>query len=147
MADTVDAADAAVQTTPDAPTDGRPAVPVVSGPLSDAGNDDEDSDDDPEYDVSDSESVSSDTSAVTLEEEGMITHLFESSYVGPNVLPKYHSRINPLDYDRCSSRELKSFVKARGLIDPFPQGLTLKWFYLRVLEQVVLTELRAPPLR
>lgn len=38
-------------------------------------------------------------------------------------------------YDSSSSAELRRFIKDRMLTDPYPQGRTLKYFYLRVLER------------
>lgn len=40
-----------------------------------------------------------------------------------------------MDYDLITPKELKTFVLQRGLADPYPSGTTLKYFYLRVLEQ------------
>ncbi|KAK4543430.1 hypothetical protein LTR36_005573 [Oleoguttula mirabilis] len=127
-----DMADTAVQATTRVPADAQQseAAPVVPAPLSDT----EDDDDGYETDYSD-ESDCSEASMVTLEQEGMITNTFESSYVGRQKLRKYHWYIDTLEYDRCSSRELKSFVVGRGLEDPYPAGITLKWFYIRVLEK------------
>lgn len=38
-------------------------------------------------------------------------------------------------YDAASVFELRQYVRERGLCDPYPEGLTLKYFYIRVLEQ------------
>lgn len=56
----------------------------------------------------------------------------ESSYL------KLHNRCRSyvLRYERCSPNQLKTFVQARGLQDPYPgSGTTLKYFYIRDLEK------------
>ncbi|KAK5114223.1 hypothetical protein LTR85_010288 [Meristemomyces frigidus] len=127
----------AVQTTPNAPADSQSAEPVVPAPPGDSEEEEEEEeeeDDGYESDCSD-DSDSSEMSTVTLEGEGMITDLFESSYLPTRKPPKYYWCLETLNYDRCSSRELKAFIAARGLEDPYPAGLTLKWFYIPVLEK------------
>lgn len=47
---------------------------------------------------------------------------------------RYDSGGMALDYERCSSSQLRNFINQRCLIDPFPGGLTLKYYYVRVLE-------------
>lgn len=43
--------------------------------------------------------------------------------------------LESLDYhtDRCRLRDLKQFIQQRELKDPFPAGITLKYYYLKVL--------------
>lgn len=92
--------------------------------------------DDEESDYgSGSDSDSSEISAVTLEQEGMITEVLESSYLSSRKPPKYHWCTDPLDYDSCTAKELEGFIIARGLKNPYPAGLTLKYFYIRILEK------------
>ena len=57
----------------------------------------------------------------------------ESSYVPGRKPIRYNLRL-ALDYDHCTSYELKRFVTDRHLQDPYPNGTTLKYFYIRVLE-------------
>lgn len=55
---------------------------------------------------------------------------FESAYLsfwGPVILN------GCLDYDECTSKELKQFIKQRGLRDPSPKDLLLKAYYIPVL--------------
>jgi hypothetical protein len=40
-----------------------------------------------------------------------------------------------LTYSQSSPAELRQFVKQRNLVDPYPEGLTLKYYYLRLLDQ------------
>ncbi|KAK5163379.1 uncharacterized protein LTR77_010752 [Saxophila tyrrhenica] len=56
----------------------------------------------------------------------------ESSYLSGEIL-----RASPTGviYDLCTAAELKKFVNDRRLQDPYPQGVTLKYFYLRELEK------------
>lgn len=61
----------------------------------------------------------------------------ESSYL-PGTADKsrkVRDKIQSDEYDRCHPAELKRFVVDRGLEDPFPQGLTLKLYYLKLLAQ------------
>ena len=37
-------------------------------------------------------------------------------------------------YESSTPTELRRYIKNRGLTDPYPQGLTLKYFYLRLLD-------------
>lgn len=55
---------------------------------------------------------------------------FESAYLEPNlsVFPGEH-----FEYDNCTPKQLKKFVQDRRLKDPFPEGLTLKSTYIRIL--------------
>ncbi|KAK5133461.1 hypothetical protein LTR08_007703 [Meristemomyces frigidus] len=100
-------------------------------------NDEKDSDDEGDSDdgYESDDSARSEDSTVTLEQEGMITYIFESCYLPSRPPPKYHWRRDVLDYDGCSSRELKGFIAARMLEDPYPKGITLKWYYVRALEK------------
>lgn len=52
--------------------------------------------------------------------------------------PWKHQRFGPgrtIAYDNCTPTELKRFVTERGLKDPFPRGVTLKYCYLRLLDE------------
>ncbi|KXS99118.1 hypothetical protein AC578_3510 [Pseudocercospora eumusae] len=63
-----------------------------------------------------------------------IKHEHESLYTqkpSPRSAIKHSPRYL---YDRCTSKELRAFVRARGLEDPYPRGLTLKYTYVRLLE-------------
>lgn len=40
-----------------------------------------------------------------------------------------------VDYEMCSPKELKRMIQNRGLVDPFPMGMTIKYFYVRVLNK------------
>ena len=57
---------------------------------------------------------------------------FDSLYL-PNRKPDRYILCDSLDYEECTAKELRSFINQRGLADPFPQGLTLKFYYIRVL--------------
>lgn len=70
------------------------------------------------------------------EREGYLFRYPQSSYLdlGQKLVlmrPHGHPRVY---YDACEPQELKRFVHDRLLGDPYPQGLTLKYFYLRLLE-------------
>jgi len=97
---------------------------------------DEDEDDlETDYDSEDDDGRSS-VSSFTRELDKMHCFGFESSYLhGRPPSTPYAWHRNEIIYDLCTAKELKSFVNERGLSDPFPAGLTLKWYYLPVLEQ------------
>ena len=59
---------------------------------------------------------------------------FESQYL-PGQKPKHPRSVQFVDYEWCSPVELKRFVTRRGLKDPYPPGVTLKYHYLRLLHQ------------
>ncbi|CZT14702.1 uncharacterized protein RCC_12200 [Ramularia collo-cygni] len=67
----------------------------------------------------------------TLRSRHSILYQFESAY---NNYPKLVASYGRLDYDTCKSEDLKAFVQQRGLVDPFPPGLTLKSTYIRILD-------------
>lgn len=46
-----------------------------------------------------------------------------------------------VNYEMCTPRRLRRLVKRRGLIDPFPQGITLSYYYIKLLEAAD----RSPP--
>lgn len=58
----------------------------------------------------------------------------ESSYTFVELLRRGPCN-TALIYDVSSSYELREYVKDRKLVDPYPQGLTLKYFYISVLEE------------
>lgn len=72
---------------------------------------------------------------VKIRKDGTVGwHLHDSGYTqeawtrrGP-----YSSRFT---YSKSSPGELRQFVKQRNLTDPYPEGLTLKYFYLRLLDR------------
>ena len=87
----------------------------------------------------DEESVYSDftdCSELFWEEPGILHDHRENSYPNPARFrwsrSTQHGTIN---YDWCKPEELKRFVINRLLPDPYPQGVTLKYFYLRLLEK------------
>ena len=72
------------------------------------------------------------------EQEGALLRHRESSYLDPQhdfrLLGPYCTTVK-INYDWCKLRELKRFVHDRLLTDPYPQGLTLRYFYIRALEK------------
>lgn len=40
-----------------------------------------------------------------------------------------------VDYEMCSPKELKRMVQNRGLVDPYPAGTTMKYYYVRTLTE------------
>ena len=72
------------------------------------------------------------------EQEGALHRNTESSYLDPDWIFKCigpHMRMSKVIYDWCKPAELKRFVCDRLLTDPYPQGLTLKYFYIQALEK------------
>ena len=72
---------------------------------------------------------------------GMYWEQFPEGFAEPVSLYKrgckpsrYDSGGTALDYESCSSSQLRNYISQRCLIDPFPSGLTLKYYYVRVLE-------------
>lgn len=55
---------------------------------------------------------------------------FESAYTKCRTAAMIHGRV---DYDKCTPKDLKMFLKQRFLHDPYPPGLTLKSTYIRIL--------------
>lgn len=55
----------------------------------------------------------------------------ESAFLNP-ANRQYRER--GINYDACTADQLKRLVNDRGLHDPYPAGITLKIFYIRVLE-------------
>ena len=87
------------------------------------------------YDGLDDEDSPVEARRLIIPADGPLIHYdFENSYL-PEVERERRQNGWILHYDRCTSSELKRFVLDRRLRDPFPQGLTLKYFYIRVLEQ------------
>jgi len=97
---------------------------------------------DVESELSDDISLTTDASYDTLDRYDMLEERrdalydlrygFESSYMSGVKRPfQQHA----LRYERCKPVELKRFVSNRDLKDPYPQGVTLKHFYLRLLER------------
>ena len=66
------------------------------------------------------------------EHRGSTPNGFVSSYFSCCRLDR-HTYQAVVDYDMCTPTELRGFVRARGLQDPYPAGLTMKYFYLRTL--------------
>lgn len=67
-------------------------------------------------------------------------HSTESAYENKKSRNDYVSSADLLahggvNYDRCSSKELQRFVQQRGLREPFPDGLTLRPSYIRILNR------------
>ncbi|KAK3707253.1 hypothetical protein LTR37_012254 [Vermiconidia calcicola] len=84
------------------------------------------------------ESDSSERSVTFWETEGMMYDNIESSYLCETIPPRYRWRPGgrrQVHYDRCKPAQLKRFVNDRLLADPFPGGVTLKYFYIRALEK------------
>lgn len=91
-------------------------------------------DSDDESDCSDETDVS-EASEIFWEREGALHGHVESSYLHGIWTRKRYSRRLIVNYDRCKPQELKRFVNDRLLQDPFPKGVTLKYFYIRTLEK------------
>lgn len=47
-----------------------------------------------------------------------------------------------VDYEMCSPKELRRMIQDRGLVDPYPPGTTMKYFYVRTLTKAD----RMPPI-
>jgi hypothetical protein len=70
-----------------------------------------------------------------VDEEGVMRWLqHESAYAPAEIFRRTDLRTLCL-YDYASPGELRKYVKDRGLPDPYPPGLTLKYSYIRLLEQ------------
>ena len=71
------------------------------------------------------------------EREGALHYHMESSYAGDTWRSQYIRSVRrwKVWYERCKPHELRRFVVDRGLEDPFPKGVTLKYFYLRILDR------------
>jgi len=67
-------------------------------------------------------------------EDGEVQHWFENPYV-EGVLDRYPTYDLRWIYSKMTARELRKAVQDRGLADPYPQGLTMKYFYVRTLER------------
>ena len=118
-----------------------PATAVaVANAANDPDDDEAESEGDSEID-SDDESIdsfgtdSSDLVARYWEQEGALLHHQESSYLDEDRMVCAYLRSDKIIYDRCKPAELKQFVHTRLLQDPYPQGITLKYYYIRVLEK------------
>lgn len=57
---------------------------------------------------------------------------FNSLYIN-GLGPRRCRKAWTVHYEKCTPAQLKSFVKQRGIIDPYPTGLTLKYFYIKLL--------------
>ena len=91
-----------------------------------------------EHDSGSMYSVDTDIShddGVMWEQEGVLLHHRENSYVNPARMWYGRIRDGKINYDYCKPEELKRFVVNRLLSDPYPQGVTLKYFYLRFLNR------------
>lgn len=62
-------------------------------------------------------------------------HEHQESAFADAVWRDPHFDDNTMEYydDVCSSKDLKQFVRQRGLLDVFPAGVTLKYYYLKEL--------------
>ncbi|KAK3710228.1 hypothetical protein LTR37_010449 [Vermiconidia calcicola] len=89
-------------------------------------------DSDDESDCSD-ESDSSEGLATFWETAGMMYDNIESSYL--DIQPPQYWKRRSVHYDRYKPATLKDFVNDRLLPDPYPPGVTLKYFYIRTLEK------------
>jgi hypothetical protein len=70
-----------------------------------------------------------------VDEQGVMRWLqHESAYVPAEIFRRTDMRTLCL-YDYASPGELRKYVRDRGLPDPYPPGLTLKYSYIRLLEQ------------
>lgn len=69
-----------------------------------------------------------------VDEEGVMQWLCHESSYTLAELNRRDPGVTHL-YDFASTQELRKYVRDRGLPDPYPRGLTLKYFYIRVLEQ------------
>ncbi|KAF2485989.1 hypothetical protein BDY17DRAFT_69156 [Neohortaea acidophila] len=67
------------------------------------------------------------------EHPGVMLDWFESSYL-PTAGRSRHEKGYVVDYEQCTPQTLKRFVIDRRLQDPYPVGVTLKYFYIRILE-------------
>lgn len=120
----------------DAPADG-----VATGE-SDADDDDSDSSSqDSDYDsdgfsIDDVEKeIERSNRIVKFDKDGSVLWKnHESSYAEGKGFHLHHYN-TAMMYDKSSATELRKFVGDRGLHDPYPQGVTLKYLYLRTLEQ------------
>lgn len=123
---------------------GLPPVPVVPVPAvvqdpniplpEEDGDDDDDVSDDGSHYSTDSHC--SNVSAVSYELDRSILYEHQSSYKSSaRVWKKHYDLGHNVIYDWCTSQELRRFLLNRGLPDVYPQGLTLKYYYIRALEQ------------
>jgi hypothetical protein len=70
-----------------------------------------------------------------VDEDGdLMWHLVVTSYTKKEWIRRgrFTSRAT---YESSTPKELRQYTKDRGLPDPYPQGLTLKYFYLRLLDR------------
>jgi hypothetical protein len=70
-----------------------------------------------------------------VDENGQLMwHLVVTSYTTKEWLRRGHFT-SRATYHLSSPTELRQYVRNRNLANPYPQGLTLKYFYLRVLDR------------
>ena len=65
---------------------------------------------------------------------GILHSWFEPSHLPESKPSRYYTKLF-IDYEYCTPAELKRFVNKRGLKDPYPAGITLKYPYIRLLER------------
>lgn len=70
-----------------------------------------------------------------LDENGVLQWLQNESSYRPSKPGRPPQSSERRLYDAASASELRQYVRDRGLCDPYPQGLTLKYLYIRVLEE------------
>lgn len=108
-------------------------------------NEEDDDDEDEEYDSDyDSEAESVDWVEKEIDQENkllivdgdgnILWHHEESPYTAREADRRATCALTEL-YASASPAELRKYLKDRGLPDPYPQGVTLRYFYLRLLHR------------
>jgi len=108
---------------------------AVDGEGDDEDSEDYDSDYDSEYD---SDEDQDGISSFTRKLDAINCFGFESSYTFAQQVERaeyFEEAGSSLDYDFCTAKELRHFTLQRHLPDPYPAGLTLKYYYIRTLEK------------
>ena len=108
------------------------------GDNEDAEDSDEDYDSqDEDYD-SDAESVDSIEAEIDRRSQLWVMKDGEQRFINENPWTEdAWEKFDPYDkrylYRDLTAPELRDCIRARGLVDPYPQGLTLRYYYIRIL--------------
>lgn len=132
--------DAAAQLNNSGVTSNMAAQPGVAGPMNTAKDDDGDEDEsgtESDEESEDGDSDCEDSASNEWEASDMLHYHCEPSYLGDGPHEKLtdDAFFERVAYDDCTPSELKQFVIDRLLKDPYPKGVTLKYYYLRILDQ------------